>query len=156
MSGCRLLRGLVEFGSEVVPIGIRRFSEGEKKMAGVKGPLYSAEAHGTFARRIQFRRHRGGVHVWFAPDPDHVNQRAASESQAEVRAIYSRTHAAWLLLSPEQQQVWREAGKSQAVPLRAWDYFFQQQRHLYLYLEDYLLTATGHPLLTDDGSNLVA
>lgn len=125
-------------------------------MANVEKPLCSEGAYGTFARRMQFRRHRGGVHVWYAPDPDLVNQRPASEQQAEVRSIYSRTHAAWLALSPEEQQEWRDAGLVQSPPFRAWDYFFQQQRYLYLYLEDYLLTATGHPLLTDDGRNLVA
>lgn len=124
-------------------------------MAKVFRPLASEKAHGTFARRMQFRRHRGGVHVWYAPDPDRVNQRPASEQQAEVRAVYNRVHVAWLALSPVEQQEWREAGRAQQPPLRAWDFFFQQQRSLYLYLEDYLLTATGHPLLTDDGRNLI-
>jgi hypothetical protein len=124
-------------------------------LAKVFKPLASEEAYGTFARRMQFRRHRGGVHVWYAPDPDRVNQRPASEQQAEVRAIYSRAHAAWLALSPEQQQDWRDAGIAAMPPLRAWDYFFQQQRHLYLYLEEYLLTDAGAPLLAGDGRNLI-
>lgn len=95
-------------------------------MAIVDCPLLSKSAHGTIAKQMQFRRHRGGVHVWLAPDPMKVNHRPASQAQGGVRSIYRRSWLEWCSLTVEQQQQLAVLAVLESVGLTGWNYYVQQ------------------------------
>lgn len=94
-------------------------------MARVKGPVYSADATGNFAGGlIQFRHHRGGLHVYRPTDPSRQNQKSPSSAQQAIRQRYREALAAWRGLSESARSDWNARGATMA--LSGWNLFLSK------------------------------
>lgn len=95
-------------------------------MARVHGPLFSLDAAGTLAGRMQFRHDRRGVHVYRAPDPATVNQRPPTTAQAAVRDAYREAADNWRGMADEERQEWTATAAALGGQFTGWNLFLRE------------------------------
>ena len=77
-------------------------------MAKLKGPLLSANAHGSIAKRITYSKRNTGNQVRF----QHANKDTNSADQQTQRGLFLEAIGKWHELTSDEQEDWNEYNES--------------------------------------------
>lgn len=97
-------------------------------MAKIKGPLFSADATGNFAKgAMQFRGGLRGTHAYRPKSPKTVNQAPPTQKQTEVRNAYRTILDEWKSLDEATKAEWDVDAIRTEEPITGWNLYFRSR-----------------------------
>lgn len=97
-------------------------------MAKIRGPLFSAEAAGNFAKgAMQFRGGLRGTHAYKPKSTKTVNQTEPTQKQTKVRSAYRTILDEWKSLDEAGKAQWDASAIESGEPITGWNLYFKSR-----------------------------
>lgn len=97
-------------------------------MAKIRGPLFSEDARGNYAKgAIQFRSGIRGTHAYRPKDPKTINQAAPTQKQTKVRSAYHTILEEWRAFDEQTKAQLDAEAIASGESITGWNLYFKSR-----------------------------